>query len=201
MTAHSVDRVIRMLWAAFGIYWLVAAKVQQHSQSSTDSAGAEVKISDAPRIRIVHHAMLAITFIFLFVEQTGVGVLGERLLPRSEWVLISGLVITTAGLGLAVWARVHLAENWSARVRIRRGHELIRTGPYAHLRHPIYSGVLLGVVGSAIGLGQWRGVISVLVVLISYLVKGRREDLVLEREFGEAWREHRRHAGFLLPRF
>src|SRR5689334_2569266 len=114
MISLSVDRVIRVLWAAFGIYWVVAAKLQQHSQVSADSS-AEVKISDTPRIRMVHHAMLATAFILLFVRQTGVGVLGERFLPRNEWALISGLVITTAGLGLAVWARLHLAENWSAR--------------------------------------------------------------------------------------
>ena len=201
MISLSADRIIRVLWAAFGIYWVVAAKLQQHSQSANDSAGVKFKISDALPIRIVHHAMLAIAFILLFVNHTAVGVLGKRFLPSNEWISSLGIAITTAGLGLAVWARVHLAENWSARVRIRVGHQLIRSGPYAHLRHPIYCGVLLGVIGTAVVIGQWRAVISVLIVLISYSIKGRREDRVLEREFGGAWLEHRRHAGFLLPRF
>ena len=201
MTALSIDRLIRVLWAAFGIYWVVAAKLQQHSESTSNSAGVKVKISDATPVRIVHHALLAMAVVLLFVRQAGVGILGKRFLPRGEWIAMSGLAITIAGLGLAVWARVHLAENWSARVRIRVGHELIRSGPYTRLRHPIYSGVLLGVIGTAIVVGQHRAVISVLIVVISYAIKGHREDLVLEREFGDVWREHRRHAGFLLPRF
>ena len=201
MMPLSMGRISAALWTAFGMYWVLAAKLQQRAQSTSHSTGGEIKTSDARSIRVIHHAMLAAAFILLFSEWTARGILGRRFLPATESVALLGLALTIAGLALAVWARVHLAENWSARVRIRVGHELVRTGPYAHLRHPIYSGVLLGVVGTAIVMGEWRGVIAVLVVVISYLIKGRREDAVLEREFGDTWREHRRHAGFLLPRF
>ena len=201
MTALIADRIMRLLWGAFGIYWIATALVQKSSHSGTETQPSEIKCSNARFIRIIHHALLAIAFILLFMRRTAVGLLGERFLPASGWISYLGLVLTVAGLGLAVWARLHLAENWSARVRIRVGHELIRSGPYAHLRHPIYSGVLLGVIGTAIVIGQWRAAASVLIVFISYSIKGRREDRVLEREFGDTWLEHRRHAGFLLPRF
>ena len=188
-----------ILWALFAIFWFGGGELQ-HRRSGPESRPAN-KISDSPAARLVHHAMLAAAFTFLFVRQTGVGFLGHRFLPRTAPFQIGGFVITVAGLALAVWARRHLAENWSSRVRIRVGHELIRTGPYAHLRHPIYSGVLLGVMGTAVEVGRWRALVSVVLVLISYWIKARREDAVLAREFGDAWSEHQRQAGFLLPRF
>jgi len=196
MTLHTATAI---LWVLFAIFWFGSAEIQ-HRRSGQESRSAN-KVSDSPSARLVHHAMLGAAFVFLFVRQTGVGFLRYRFLPHTEPVRIAGFVIAVAGLALALWARVHLAENWSSRVRICVGHELIRTGPYAHLRHPIYSGVLLAVVGTAIEVGRSRALVSVVLILISYWIKGRREDAVLASEFGEAWIEHRRHAGFLLPRF
>ena len=195
---HILHTVTAILWAVFGIFWFGAAELQHHSSSEVRPAD---KTSDSPATRLVHHTMLAAVFVLLLVRQTGIGVLGQRFLPGTAPFQIGGFAITVAGLALAVWARRHLAENWSSRVRIRVGHELIRTGPYAHLRHPIYSGVLLGVIGTAIGVGRWRALLSVVLILISYWIKARREEAVLAREFGDAWVEHCRQAGFLLPRF
>ena len=140
MTLHTATAI---LWALFATFWFGSAEIQ-HRRSGQESRSAN-KVSDSPSARLVHHAMLGAAFVFLFVRQTGVGFLRYRFLPHTEPVRIAGFVIAVAGLALALWARVHLAENWSSRVRIRVGHELIRTGPYAHLRHPIYSGVLLAV--------------------------------------------------------
>ena len=196
MNLHTATTI---LWALFGIFWFGAAELQ-HRRSGSEPRPAN-KISDSPAARSIHHAMLATAFVFLFAPQTGIGVLGQRFLPAGPGFQIAGFVITIAGLALAMWARRHLAENWSSRVRIRVGHELIRTGPYAHLRHPIYSGVLLAVIGTAIEVGRWHALVSVALILISYSIKARREDAALAREFGDAWLEHRRRAGFLLPRF
>ena len=195
--AH-LHTVIAIIWAGFGIYWFAMPAWQQRAWGPNPRPAN--RVSDRPWARLFHHALTATAFIFLFVPQTVVGPLHRHFLPASYAVRLIGLAITIAGLGLAVWARQHLAENWSSRVRIRVGHELIRTGPYARLRHPIYCGVLLGVIGTAIAVGRWRAIVSVFIILISYCIKARREDAMLAREFGEAWVEHRRHAGFLLPR-
>ena len=195
----NLHRATAILWALFGIFWFGAAELQ-HRRSGAESRPAN-KISDSPTARFLHHGLLVVAFVLLFARQAGFGVLGHRFLPRTTPMRIAGFVITLAGLALAVWARRHLAENWSSRVRIRIGHELIRTGPYAHLRHPIYSGVLLAVIGTALEVGRYRALVSVLLILISYSIKARREDAVLAREFGDAWLEHRQRAGFLLPRF
>jgi len=78
---------------------------------------------------------------------------------------------------------------------------LIRHGPYAHLRHPIYSGVLLAVGGTALAIGEWRGVIALVLLGANYFVKSKREDRILASRFGESFAEYKRHAGFLLPRW
>ncbi len=201
MVPFAINRVVRILWASFAIYWFIAARLQSRAGSDDNSPVAENKVSDAPSARLFHHACLVAAFIFLFAPKIGVSALDVRFLPRTFALGITGLVLTISGLALAVWARRHLAENWSSRVRIRVGHELIRTGPYAHLRHPIYSGVLLAVIGSALVVNRWRALLSIALILISYSVKGRREDAILAREFGDSWLEHRCRAGFLLPRF
>jgi protein-S-isoprenylcysteine O-methyltransferase Ste14 len=108
--------------------------------------------------------------------------------------------VTWLGVAVAIWARYHLAEYWSARVTIKVGHQLIRTGPYARMRHPIYSGLLLATLGTAIALGKWQGVVGLALVLIAYSVKARREESMLGAQFGSAFDEHRRHTGFLIPR-
>ena len=85
---------------------------------------------------------------------------------------IVGSVFTWMGIGLAIWARYHLAEYWSARVTIKEDHQLIRTGPYARLRHPIYSGLILAAIGSAVVIDQWRCVLGVCLVLTGILHQG-----------------------------
>ena len=114
---------------------------------------------------------------------------------------ILGSVLTWMGIGLAIWARYHLAEYWSARVTIKEDHQLIRTGPYARLRHPIYSGLILATIGSALVIDQWRCVLGLCLVVTGYCIKARKEEAMLTQQFGEAFREHQKHAGFLIPRF
>jgi protein-S-isoprenylcysteine O-methyltransferase Ste14 len=112
-----------------------------------------------------------------------------------------GVILTWSGIGLAIWARYHLAENWSARITIKEDHQLIRTGPYSRLRHPIYSGIILATIGSAIVIDEWRCVLGVCLVVIGYCLKARKEEAMLIQQFGDVFREHQRHAGFLFPRF
>lgn len=114
---------------------------------------------------------------------------------------IVGSILTWMGIGLAIWARYHLAENWSARVTIKQDHQLIRTGPYARLRHPIYSGLILAAIGSAVVIDQWRCVLGLCLIVTGFCIKARKEETMLTQQFGEAFHEHQKHAGFLIPRF
>src|SRR4029077_17391496 len=113
----------------------------------------------------------------------------------------AGLALTAAGLLLCIWARRTLGEYWSDKVRLKGDHELIRRGPYAHLRHPIYSGVLLAVTGTALAIGEWRGAVALALLGANYFVKAKREDRILASRFGENFADYKRQARFLLPRW
>ena len=137
--------VLGYIWAAFGVYWITVgfrAKAPQTHES--------------PFYRIARLAILAITFSLLFSTRTAIGILGLRFVRARPATAYSGFAFALVGLMLAMWARVHLGQYWSDKVVLKSDHQLIRSGPYARMRHPIYSGVLLGVAGTALLVGEWR---------------------------------------------
>ena len=140
-------------------------------------------------------------FLLLFWNRAGIGVLGRSFLTMSMPAALTGFAVALVGFATAVWARVSLGRFWSDKVVLQSGHELVSAGPYARMRHPIYSGVLLGVLGTAIVLGQWRGLLSFALLLVNYAIKARKEEHLLASQFGSGFREHQSRTGFLLPRF
>ncbi|WP_322048843.1 isoprenylcysteine carboxylmethyltransferase family protein [Paraburkholderia sp. J67] len=114
----------------------------------------------------------------------------------AQW---AGFAIVLAGLLFSVWARVHLGTNWSVSVTLKEGHELIRSGPYALVRHPIYTGCLLALVGSAVIGGTWRGVLGVALIFASLAFKVRVEESWLTGHFGDAYARYRREVAALIP--
>jgi len=191
MTAREVFHLlVEVPWIVFVLYWIVSA-IRTRDTLQTESFASR-------------YAILLIEvagFVLLFRHSAGIGVLGNRFMHRTLASAIVGSILTWMGIGLAIWARYHLAEYWSARITIKEDHQLIRTGPYARLRHPIYSGIVLAAIGSAVVIDQWRCVLGVCLVLIGYCIKARKEETMLTQQFGDAFREHQKHAGFLIPRF
>jgi protein-S-isoprenylcysteine O-methyltransferase Ste14 len=114
-------------------------------------------------------------------------------------VELAGLAITAGGLLFAVWARVHLGGNWSGIVTLKKDHELIRSGPYRFVRHPIYTGYLGGVLGAAIVAETGDAFIGFAIVLVALLFKMRREEAFLTGEFGEEYQAYKREAATLVP--
>jgi len=112
-----------------------------------------------------------------------------------------GVAIVAAGIAICFWARWHLGSNWSGTVTLKEGHELIRTGPYRTIRHPIYTGILLAIFGTAVQIGQVRGFLAFVIAWASFYVKARREESFLTEEFGDRFAEHIQRTGMFLPRF
>jgi protein-S-isoprenylcysteine O-methyltransferase Ste14 len=83
-------------------------------------------------------------------------------------------------------------------VTLKEGHRLIRTGPYAHVRHPIYTGILLAMVGSAIAMDEPRAILAVAVMFVSFLRKLSKEEEWLTEEFGEEYLKYKREVRMLL---
>ena len=191
MTAREVFHLlVEVPWIVFVLYWIVSA-IRTRDTLQTESFASR-------------YAILLIEvagFVLLFRHSAGIGFLGNRFMHRTLASAIVGSILTWMGIGLAIWARYHLAEYWSARITIKEDHQLIRTGPYTRLRHPIYSGIVLAAIGSAVVIDQWRCVLGVGLVLVGYCIKARKEEMMLTQQFGDAFREHQKHAGFLIPRF
>jgi protein-S-isoprenylcysteine O-methyltransferase Ste14 len=184
-----IRTVIQSLWLALLVYWLVSAFRIKRAKQIEGRAS-----------RLLRMALTVLIFSFLASPRTRIGWLGERFIPPSKSIAIVGTVVTALGVGLAVWARSTLGGNWSAAITVKEDHELIRRGPYARIRHPIYSGVILGLLGTALAIGEWRALVAVAIMFASYFIKARREESLLAREFGSAFRDHLSRTGMFLPR-
>jgi len=176
-----------LAWTMLSLYW-VAPRKETHS--------GEYRF-----YRLLRLLIGALTFALLFWQKMGVGFLGQRFLPPSFAVKSVGFAVTLIGLTVTAWARVHLGQYWSDKVVIQPQHRLIRTGPYARVRHPIYFGVLFGIAGTALVVGEWRALASLLLMSINYTVKAKKEDKILSECFGEEFRSYQRNTGMLLPAF
>jgi protein-S-isoprenylcysteine O-methyltransferase Ste14 len=191
MTDKNVFRVLlEFAWIVFVVYWIISA---------IKTRATREKESFTSRFAVL--LLEGVGYLLIFSGSTGIGFLGTRFISRTMAGAILGVVLIWAGVGLAIWARYHLAEYWSARITIKEDHQLIRTGPYSHLRHPIYSGLILATIGSALVIDEWRCVLGVCLVLTGYCFKASKEETMLTQQFGDAFREHQKHAGFLIPRF
>jgi protein-S-isoprenylcysteine O-methyltransferase Ste14 len=112
---------------------------------------------------------------------------------------VIGLALTILGLGFAVWARVHLGRFWSGMVTLKKDHELIRSGPYAFVRHPIYTGLLTAAAGTALARGTLAALMALGLVGVACWLKIRAEEKLLTNHFGDAYRDYRRQVAALIP--
>jgi protein-S-isoprenylcysteine O-methyltransferase Ste14 len=189
MKQEQLIRILEWTWIAFGLYWLIAARRVKAARTSESRAYRAFRIF-----------LLVITFTLLFAKWTRVGFLGQHFFPEKKFLAYFGSGLALAGMALAVCARISLGQYWSDKIVLKVDHKLIRSGPYARMRHPIYSGVLLGVAGSALVVDEWRGVLAFLLLLTNYTLKAKREDKILGEAFPMDFADHEKTAGFLLPR-
>ena len=136
---------------------------------------------------------------FLVIQPGRFGPLNIRLLPDTQAVNLCGLTITTAGLVFAIWARFMLGRNWSGTVTVKAGHELIRGGPYRFVRHPIYSGILVGLLGTAIGGGTLPSLIGLVIAFCGLRMKWRTEERFMAELFGAQYSQYTREVKAVIP--
>jgi protein-S-isoprenylcysteine O-methyltransferase Ste14 len=176
------------LWLAWGIYWCVAA------------IGAKrVRYRESVASRLLHLVPMFAGIVLLVRPPSQHGWLVQRYLPTTAAWFFVGLVLAILGLGFSVYARRWLGRNWSGTVTLKEDHELIRGGPYRWVRHPIYSGLLLAILGSAIAEGEWRGVLGLALIAIAFLRKITVEERVLTEQFGDSYRRFQADVPTLVP--
>lgn len=127
------------------------------------------------------------------------GALATRFVPMSQPIIYTGVALTVIGLALALWGRFYLGGNWSAQVELKRDHQLIRTGPYAIVRHPIYSGFMLAALGTAFVYGELHELLAFVLILIAWTYKSRLEEAFLVEQFGADYDQYRKQVKGLIP--
>ena len=177
-------------WAGFFAYWLIAARKTK-----------QVRERESIFSRLSYFLPSMAAGYLMFARRLPWSDLTRPWLATSVVVEGLGLVLIVGGLGFAVWARLHLGQNWSGTVTVKVNHELIRSGPYAWVRHPIYSGMLLAMAGTALENRELRGVIATLLLVTAFWMKSRIEDAAMARTFGAEYEGYRRSTGALIPHF
>ncbi len=115
----------------------------------------------------------------------------------TDWL---GVALTAAGIGFAIWARLYLGGNWSGAVTVKVGHELVRTGPYRFVRHPIYTGLITALLGTGLLRAQVRGLIALVLIYAGFKMKSKIEERAMISTFGTAYEEYRRSTGAIVPK-
>ncbi len=173
------------LWIGFVIYWSVAAGQTVPTKSRESRAS-----------RRVHQRLLNAAQLLVFVPVPG---LDRRILPVGAAVVMIGIAVHVASLLLALSARRHLGRFWSGEITQKVGHELVRSGPYRFVRHPIYTAMLGMFVGMAIVSGDLHAFVGVAVIAFAYWRKIRIEERNLTELFGATYDDYRRRTRALVP--
>jgi protein-S-isoprenylcysteine O-methyltransferase Ste14 len=181
------DNIITACWCIFVIVWLINAFRTKRTaeRQSLESA-------------LAHRIPVAAGWWLMLVPKWH-GLMSRQVIPPTAISQMFGTVICVLGLIFTLWARKTLAGNWSSNVTFKRDHELIRTGPYRIVRHPIYTGLLAMFLGTAIYIGQVRGGISLLLVAIGFWIKLNQEERLLLRHFPDAYPAYQREVRALVP--
>lgn len=128
------------------------------------------------------------------------GVLGTQywMMPLAvNWAMVG---VAALGFVFAWWARIHLGRLWSGRITRKEGHYVVDTGPYALVRHPIYTGIILSAIATTVVLGNLHAILGTLLLIIGYWTKAKMEERFLREELGaDAYDAYRRRVPMLIP--
>ena len=176
------------MWLAYMAYWWALAGNVKSDERREESGS-----------RLQRLVLMVLAVVLLGVPAVRLSVLDHRFLPTSTWPLWIGVAVTASGLLFSIWGRHYLGRNWSRAVTIKKDHELITGGPYSLVRHPIYTGLLTGLLGCALALGEWRGLVAVGLVFFALVRKLRLEEEWMRKQFGGSYENYSRRVRALVP--
>ncbi|MEP6846027.1 MAG: isoprenylcysteine carboxylmethyltransferase family protein [Panacibacter sp.] len=183
------DLLITGSWFIFFFVWLISA------------AGAK---KDIRKNRHQQHSRVRLLFfiiIVLFLNPGSLQRLGlaeVHILPSDLYVQVTGVIICAAGIAFAAWAKIHLGKNWGMPMSQKENPDLITTGPYHFVRHPIYAGICMGLLGSAITEGfSWF--LWFVFISASFIYSAKKEEATMKLNFPEAYIEYMKHTKMIIP--
>jgi len=180
--------IISGCWILFAVIWLLAAFATKQSV---------YRESRAQRLRYIIPLLLG--WFLLAKGHRLSDPLNHRVIPHLDALAWIGAVLCIAGLLVCIWARFTLGRNWSGVVTLKGGHELITSGPYALVRHPIYTGLLSMFVATVIVLGHVAGIIAIPFVFVSFWVKLRYEEKLMLEKFPNEYAAYQQRVKRLIP--
>jgi protein-S-isoprenylcysteine O-methyltransferase Ste14 len=179
---------IGTMWLVIFIIWAISGLSVKHTVSSSSDTRARISLWG-----------VLIGWFLLFYQAIQPSPLRERFVSYGPAAAYTGLALTTVGLGFALWARFTIGRNWGRLITVQEGHKVVRTGPYAIVRHPIYSGFMLATLGTAIAHGEIGGLVATALVVICWGYKSRLEERFLIEQFGADYEAYRHHVKGLIP--
>jgi protein-S-isoprenylcysteine O-methyltransferase Ste14 len=179
---RAIDLVLAIVWLVFWVFWLIAAFTAKSGKSGgwTGIRGLRVFI-----------------FAAFYIVVRDVGLRQHSLRPGPALAAI-GLALFLLGLGLAVWARLYIGRNWGTPMSRKEEPELVTTGPYHLIRHPIYSGLILALIGTALATTLW-GLIAVPILGGFFIFSATREEAYLTDQFQDTYRAYKHSTKMLIP--
>jgi protein-S-isoprenylcysteine O-methyltransferase Ste14 len=181
--------LISALWCLFGIVWLIGWMCTKRTQQRQPFAR-----------RLMYGFPIVIGWYFLSTNRAIFPWAQSRVLPRTTVLESIAVALTAAGIALAMWARFYLGQNWSSAVSIKVDHTLIRSGPYRFVRHPIYSGLLVAITGTALARGRPIGVITIAMFWLAFRIKMQLEEEFMRKTFGPEYDQYASSTGALVPK-
>lgn len=179
---HVVDIIILVGWVAFWIFWLAA------------SVG--VKAGQTRWARFAGIRVVIILVILLLVRVRALK--GHVTTATDPWLQGIGLAIFILGLALAIWARVYLGRNWGMPMSQKADPELVTTGPYRSIRHPIYSGIILAMIGTTIAVSLYW-LVAVVLIGAYFTYSAITEERFMADRFPDSYPEYKRSTKMLIP--
>jgi protein-S-isoprenylcysteine O-methyltransferase Ste14 len=181
------NALISIFWLVFIVFWIVSAFSSKRTIRRNWS--------------FLWFRLVFIVIILLFFRSElsqGFGGGYQNFILTNPWEGLLGVVLCGMGIALAIWARVYLGRNWGMPMSLKEHPELVTTGPYAYIRHPIYSGVLLAMLGSVLGSGLWW--IAILVVSgVYFIYSATREEKIMTKEFPNDYPAYQKRTKMLIP--
>jgi protein-S-isoprenylcysteine O-methyltransferase Ste14 len=174
-------------WIIFYIYWIIRAR------GVKPAAEEQTRLS-----RLAHRLPLALCVFLLLCPFTR-SPLALPLTPQTVLTLDIGTIVCVLGLLITIWARRTLAGNWSSDVTFKQGHELIQAGPYRYARHPIYTGLLVMCLGTAMAGGRLHSWLGLLFMGAAFWIKIRQEESLMLRHFPDQYPAYRVRVKAIVP--
>jgi len=180
--------VVSTLWVLWVLSWVLAARW----------SGATV-VRQSKRDRLLHSVFMWSGTFFLFFRPAALGPLGTRIVSASAALGWAAAALALLGLGWTWWARIHLGRLWSSAVTLKADHALVRSGPYRITRHPIYTGLLVAFIATALLRDDVAGALGLALLVVGLRLKVRQEEQLLGQHFGAAYQQYRAQVSALLP--